>query len=194
VIFVDSSVSAGYSWFWQPVVGISSGGIGHNPLTASEIAGQLMAVSARVGVPAISSGPLTHGLVDIGFQNQGSWEYLAKTVLYTGTQAQATAAGVTADVYLGLDGTNAKGASTVWSGSFTIARGLPNSGIPLVFSVNFRCAHAGDITRAVLDDITLSLPAKPLPAKPLPAKPLPAKPLRASGDQRVLSGRAASLI
>ncbi|MEN9975403.1 MAG: Endo,4-beta-xylanase precursor [Verrucomicrobiota bacterium] len=194
VIFVDSSVSAGYSWFWQPVVGISSGGIGHNPLTASEIAGQLMAVSARVGVLAISSGPPTHGLVDIGFQNQGSWEYLAKTVLYTGTQAQATAAGVTADVYLGLDGTNAKGASTVWSGSFTIARGLPNSGIPLAFSVNFRCAHAGDITRAVLDDITLSLPAKPRPAKPLPAKPLRTKPLRASGGQRVLSGGVASLI
>jgi hypothetical protein len=154
-----------YSWMYQVLSGSTSLDPSNHTLTGRESVGQTFAASVRIGIQSFDGWPTAHGIVCVGLQNRNTWEYLDSVDIYTGTEAQATAAGVSADVYLGLDETDPLGASTVWTGTLVPASGVPHSDDSLIFSVNFLRSNEGDQARCTLDDMSLS--AGPPAAKPL---------------------------
>jgi hypothetical protein len=154
------SVNAGVkqSWIYQTVTGTSSVNSANHDLTTMEAEGATFSLSIRIGIQAFSEWQDAHAIILFALQERKPWVTLDQVRVYTGTLAQAEAAGVaTADVYLGLDDTDPNGASTVFTHDFTVTGGSTATAKPLIFAANIYRSQVADQARGVFDDMSLAL-------------------------------------
>ncbi len=153
------AIDAGNSYTYQALTGTTDANGSNHTLTASEGAGETLSLSIRIGIESFSGWQSAHSLNKIGFQIRDSWDWMASRTYYTGTLAQATADGTTADVYLGLDDTNVAGDSLVVTYDFTL--GASSSTNDLVFAINTdRPASSGN-ARGIFDDVSVGVIPEP---------------------------------
>jgi len=162
-IWVNST--DGSAWFYQALTGTSDANGANHTLTAAEAAGDTISVAGRLGIESQNGWPNAHGIMTIGLQNRNTWEWLDSRKYYTGTQAQAVAAGnPTVDGYLGLNETATYGSAVdwTWDANIPATGNLPaNSTNPLIFSVNYTRVGANDQTVGLFDDFSATLVPEP---------------------------------
>ncbi len=160
VAMLFSNSASANPWMYQTLTGTTDANGSNHTLTATEGAGETVSVSFRIGIQSFSGWQNAHSLNTIGFQVHTDWTWMASRTYYTGTIAQATADSVTADVYLGLDDTNAAGDSIVVTHDFVL--GASTSTYDLAFAINTTMGATGtDHARGIYDDVSVELVPEP---------------------------------
>ncbi len=134
-------------------------------LSGLELLGETLSLQLRIGIEAFTTDSFAnaHGIVEIGLRNKASGSdeasWIQSETFYTGSQGEATAANVTAQIdrYLDLDETNQNGAALNYQRSYIIPEILPIVGLSVEFAIVVDRVNDADQGRALFDDIDITL-------------------------------------
>jgi len=141
----------------QTILGTTTSNFENRKLTVQDAVDQSFTFAGRLGIQSFQNQwPTAHGLVRIGLKNSDAQQWQTFTTVYTGTEAQASTAGTTADVYLGLNDADPEGDSTVVTLPLKITTATGDRSEDLLLAADILQVNGGDQGRVTFDDLSLS--------------------------------------